>query len=319
MLTIRQVLAMDTFAQASVVAGVKGLDREARWAHPVDIPQASEWVREGELLLTTLYGYRDDPGAQANLCATLATKGLAGMVVAVGGVGGYLDHAPTAMRQAADAADFPLIELPWNVPFEDVVRAVSERIINEQYELYKQSLAIHRTLTRLVLDGGSLQDVAHELCHLLNRAVEIDDLSFTALAIANTEESEIDEIRRNAIQTGRRSLDLRLRLDHRQRTRPGAARLPRHRTCRHRRRADPLPRSDGSPGGGARREPRDQPPAHRRRAAGQHAARGGGALPPAPRSAPRRDRGGPWRQRDTDRRDGGAHERPPGRQRGGGG
>lgn len=213
MLTIRQVLAMESFAHANVVAGAAGLDREARWAHPVDIPQASEWVREGELLLTTLYGYRDDPAAQADLCATLATKGLAGMVVAVGG--GYLDHAPAAMRQAADAANFPLIELPWDVPFEDVVRAVSERIINEQYELYKQSLVIHRTLTRLVLDGASLQDVAHELCHLLNRAVEIDDLSFTALAIANTADAEIDESRRNAIQTGRSSAPL---LDHLRKT-----------------------------------------------------------------------------------------------------
>ena len=82
MLTIRQVLAMDTFAHASVVAGKKGLDREARWAHPVDIPEASEWVRPGELLLTTFYGFRDDPDAQRQLCADLAAKGLAGMVVA---------------------------------------------------------------------------------------------------------------------------------------------------------------------------------------------------------------------------------------------
>ncbi|MEO7076427.1 MAG: PucR family transcriptional regulator ligand-binding domain-containing protein [Ktedonobacterales bacterium] len=210
MLTVRRVLAMEVFAGARVVAGEAGMDREVRWSHVVDIPRASEWVRAGELLLTTLYGFRDDPEAQARLCIELAEKGLAGMVVAVGhsAEGSYLEHAPDAMRAAADTANFPLIELPWRIPFEDVVRAVSEHIINEQYQLYKQSLAIHGSLTRVVLDGGSLHDVAKELSGLLHRPVEIDDLSFTVLAAATSAETEIDASRRAAIQEGRSSPQL---------------------------------------------------------------------------------------------------------------
>jgi purine catabolism regulator len=199
MLTVRQALAMEVFAGSRVVAGKDGLDRQIRWAHPVDIPHASEWVRGGELLLTTFYGLRDDPEAQIHLCAELADKGLAGMVVAIGG---YLDAVPDAIRSAADAARFPIIEMPWDVPFEDVVRAISEQIINEQYQLYKQSLSIHGSLTRLVLDGGSLQDVAQELCKLMQRPVEIDDLSFSVLAAAGSE-SEIDDSRRTALRDGR--------------------------------------------------------------------------------------------------------------------
>ncbi|HEX5159287.1 MAG TPA: PucR family transcriptional regulator ligand-binding domain-containing protein [Ktedonobacterales bacterium] len=211
MLTVRQALAMEVFAGSRVVAGKDGLDREIRWAHPVDIPHASEWVRGGELLLTTFYGLRDDPEAQIHLCAELADKGLAGMVVAIGG---YLDAVPDAIRSAADAARFPIIEMPWDVPFEDVVRAISEQIINEQYQLYKQSLSIHGSLTRLVLDGGSLQDVAQELCKLLQRPVEIDDLSFSVLAAAGSE-TEIDDSRRAALREGRSAPML---LEHLRRT-----------------------------------------------------------------------------------------------------
>lgn len=211
MLTVRQALAMEVFAGSCVVAGKDGLDREIRWAHPVDIPHASEWVRGGELLLTTFYGLRDDPEAQIHLCAELAEKGLAGMVVAIGG---YLDAVPDAIRSAADAVNFPIIEMPWDVPFEDVVRAISEQIINEQYQLYKQSLSIHGSLTRLVLDGGSLQDVAQELCKLLQRPVEIDDLSFSVLAAAGSE-NEIDDSRRAALREGRSAPML---LEHLRRT-----------------------------------------------------------------------------------------------------
>jgi PucR family transcriptional regulator, purine catabolism regulatory protein len=105
--------------------------------------------------------------------------------------------------------------MPWHIPFEDIVRVVSEYSLNDQYLLYKQSLAIHRALTRLVLEGGSLQDVAHELCALLRRPVEIDDLSFAVLAEATGPGASIDESRRGAIREGRSSPRL---LDYLRRT-----------------------------------------------------------------------------------------------------
>jgi purine catabolism regulator len=205
MLTVRQLLSLPPLLEGRVVAGMQGLDREVLWAAVVDIPQAGEWVRAGEVLLTTFYGLRDDVDAQVRLCKELAEKQLAGIVVATGE---YVEHVPDAMRRAADEASFPIIELPWHIPFKDVVRVVSEHSINDQYELYKQSLAIHRTLTRLVLDGGSLQDVARQLCSLLGRPVEIDDLSFGVLAEAAGPGAEVDESRRAAIREGRSSPEL---------------------------------------------------------------------------------------------------------------
>jgi purine catabolism regulator len=159
-------------------------------------------VRADELLLTTFYGLRDDVEGQVRLVRQLIEKRVAGMVVATGA---YVMRVADEVRCVADAAGFPVLELPWHIPFEDVVRVVSEYSLNDQYLLYKQSLAIHRALTRLVLEGGSLQDVAHELCALLRRPVEIDDLSFAMLAEATGPGGSIDESRRGAIREGRSS------------------------------------------------------------------------------------------------------------------
>jgi purine catabolism regulator len=205
MLTVRQLLTLDLFIRSRLVAGEGGLDRQIHWAHVVEIPQAEEWVRRGELLLTTLYVLRDDEDAQAALCAQLAGMGLAGMVVATGK---YVEHVSDTVLAVANAANFPVIELPWEIPFEDVVRVVSEHSINDQFQLFKQSLAIHRSLTRVVLNGGSLKDVARELCSLLARPVEIDDLSFGVLAEASQTGAELDEVRRAAIRDGRNAPQL---------------------------------------------------------------------------------------------------------------
>src|SRR5215469_11232922 len=166
MLTIRQLLALPIMAEGALVAGASGADREALWAAVVDIPKAYEWVRPGELLLTTFFGLKDDLEAQQRLVQGLVEKGVSGMVVATGQ---YVTQVPPVVRAIADAANFPVIELPWKIAFEDITRAVSEHSLNDQYLLYKQSLAIHRALTRLVLEGGALPDVARELCSLIHR------------------------------------------------------------------------------------------------------------------------------------------------------
>lgn len=202
MLTIRQLLALPPMADGALVAGAGGADREALWAAVVDIPQAHEWVRPGELLLTTFYGLKDDLEAQLRLVQGLIDKGVSGMVVATEK---YVEHVPDEVRAIADAADFPIIELPWKIAFEDITRVVSEHSINDQYLLYKQSLAIHRALTRLVLEGGTLQDVARELCSLLRRPVEIDDLAFAVVAEAALPGARLDESRRSAVREGRSS------------------------------------------------------------------------------------------------------------------
>ncbi|HEU0027557.1 MAG TPA: PucR family transcriptional regulator ligand-binding domain-containing protein [Ktedonobacterales bacterium] len=208
MLTIRQLLALPVMADGALVAGASGVDREALWAAVVDIPRAYEWVRPGELLLTTFFGLKDDADGQIRLVHGLIEKGVSGMVVASGQ---YVAHVPDDVRAIADEMGFPIIELPWDVPFEDVTRAVSEHSINDQYLLYKQSLAIHRALTRLVLEGGTLQDVAHELCSLIRRPVEIDDLAFAVVAEASLPGARLDESRRSAVREGRSSPRL---LDH---------------------------------------------------------------------------------------------------------
>src|SRR5574340_280579 len=98
MLTIRQLRELPLLAEAPLVAGERGLDREILWAAVVDIPHADDWVRANELLLTTFYGLRDDVEGQARLVRQLIAKGVAGMIVATGT---YVQGIPDEVRCVA--------------------------------------------------------------------------------------------------------------------------------------------------------------------------------------------------------------------------
>jgi purine catabolism regulator len=197
-LDVRAVLSLDVLKSARVVAGAGGLARPVRWVHIVDIPEVVEWVREGDLLLTTAFALREQPALQEELVPALAAKQLAGLVV---GVGRYVSHLPVAMLKQGDAHDFPLVELPWEVPFESVTRAVSEQILARQMRLLTQSAQIHATLTQLVLRGKDLSALADTLADLVGRSVTLEDAAFNTLAYATR--GPTDPVRVETIVSGR--------------------------------------------------------------------------------------------------------------------
>jgi len=198
MLTITQALNMEVFASAKVVAGADGLDKPIQWVHMVDIPEMAEWSQEGELIFTTAFGLKDNPDLQTTLIPNLIEQGVVGMVV---GVGRYFHDIPEMMIEYANKMGFPIITLPWEVPFIEVTRAISENIVREHYELTQQSLQIHNTLTQLVLVEDNLNALAKALAKLIQCAVTVEDTSLRLLAYAPW--GEIDQARQKSIQQRR--------------------------------------------------------------------------------------------------------------------
>ncbi|NLE77193.1 MAG: hypothetical protein GX605_10650 [Chloroflexi bacterium] len=198
-LTVADALReLPVLALAQVVAGQGGLQRELRWAHVVDIPEVAPWVRGGDLLLTTAYALQDKPEAQMALLRTLVEKGLSGILVAIGR---YFHTIPEPMIRLANEMDFPIITLPWEVPFVDVTRAIHEQILSQQYALVERSLYIHKVLTELVLQGKGLTDLVQALAAILGLSVTIEDPTLHLLAHASA--GPEDEMRQRSIAEGR--------------------------------------------------------------------------------------------------------------------
>ena len=195
-LPLRQLLTqVEMLQSAQVVAGADGLDRLVQWPQIADIPGMADWLRAGELLLTTAFALQEPIAQQRALIQTLVKKGVVGMMVTVGR---YFDHVPPPIRVTADALDFPVIELPWQVPLLEIAKQISQQIITQQQELLSQSLNIHQTLTQLVLQGANLDAVAQALAQLLSCSVTIEDPNLVLLAYASR--GPEDEARRLSVR-----------------------------------------------------------------------------------------------------------------------
>lgn len=171
-LTIADVIALPALTKARVVAGHAGLDRTVRGVNVMEVPDILDWVRPGELLLTTAYPLRDDAAGLEALVPRLHERGLSGIAIKTAR---YIDRIPDPMIQAADRLGFPLLELPADASFSDIIAAVLAIVLNVQSARLERSAAIHDRFTSIALSGGGLRQIAEALAEFAGRPVTILD------------------------------------------------------------------------------------------------------------------------------------------------
>ena len=79
------------------------------------------------------------------------------------------------MIALAEQHDFPLFEVPYNIPFIAITEAVASKIVNEQYSLLQRSLAVHEKLTKIVLEEKGLQFIISTLSALVGCSAVLFD------------------------------------------------------------------------------------------------------------------------------------------------
>ena len=88
------------------------------------------------------------------------------------------------MVEQADRLGFPLILLPNDVGFDDILNQVLTDILNRQAAVLARAEEAHRALVQVVLAGGGLREVTAEVAGLLDVAVAAVDGAGRMLATA---------------------------------------------------------------------------------------------------------------------------------------
>ena len=171
-ISLSRALDLPPLRAARVVAGGDGIERRIRHVNVMEVPDILPWVRPEELLLTTAYPLRVNRAALAGLVPQLAERGLAGIAIKPDR---YLEGIPAGVLTAADACGFPVIELPAEASFNEIISSVLSIILNEQSLRLQRAAEIHDRFTRIVLGGGGLREIAVTLEEVVGRSTLIVD------------------------------------------------------------------------------------------------------------------------------------------------
>ena len=180
MISVQDILDIPEL-NLKLVAGAKAVSNPVRWVHIAEMPDPTQWLKGGELLLTTGYGLAGSEQKMVAGLKRLIDHNLSGLGL---GLGFSFDEVPRAMIEVAEENNFPLFIIPYSVPFIAITEAVSSKIVNEQYALLQRSLAVHEKLTKIVLEEKGLEAILSTLAALVGCSAVLYD--FHGLVLCET-------------------------------------------------------------------------------------------------------------------------------------
>jgi purine catabolism regulator len=153
MLTVGDIAALPELS-LDVSAGADGLANVVRWLHVSELGDPTPWLEGGELLMTTGLGVGETAPSQREYVRRLSRHALAGLAF---GAGFGFAETPPALVAEADTLGFPVLTVPYEVPFIALTKAVSTHLANEELDRVTRALEVHERLAQTVLEGGGLR------------------------------------------------------------------------------------------------------------------------------------------------------------------
>src|SRR5690625_4152885 len=169
---VKDALQLPIMNETKLVAGEQGLNNQIKWVTIVEVLEDIERIQSGEFLITTGFELLKDQTRLDTFHTLLRSSSVSGVAIYTSF---YMTEIPESFIQAANENDLPLIEIPVDINFSEITRAILEQIVNRQAHVLAHSERIHSELSNLILNDQSLHEVTKRLAQLTAAQIIIYD------------------------------------------------------------------------------------------------------------------------------------------------
>lgn len=184
-ITVEEALKLPAFKGAKLVSGDKGKFNIIKYIDVIEVPDVENWVKEGEMLLTTSFAIKNDIKAQENLIIKLVNVKAAALCIKPGR---FIDRIPEKVIIIAEKLNFPIIELPLEVPYVNIINQILSHILSKKASALEAVNKIHNSLTGIVLQGEGIQSICSKLCELTRYPIAIFSSNNRMIAFSDKQE-----------------------------------------------------------------------------------------------------------------------------------
>ncbi|MDR6224095.1 PucR family transcriptional regulator [Desmospora profundinema] len=156
-LTVRDVLQLDIMHGAIIrTSGEHSLQNPVESISVMEVP-VENFVRRNEWVLSTAVGCGHDPVHFRNFVQALIDSDAACLALATGR---HIRKIPDDVIQLADRQNMPLIEIPWQTRFADIMQIVLRELDHRQDDMAFFSQETQKELLQMILQGSNLTKLA---------------------------------------------------------------------------------------------------------------------------------------------------------------
>ncbi|WP_432360980.1 PucR family transcriptional regulator [Sporosarcina sp. UB5] len=187
--TVKDLLVMESMKDADVLSGHKYIQNGIEGVTIMEGPDIAKWLKGGEVILTSLYAIRNfNDTEQKDFIAKLAEKSVSALIIKK-----HSEEISNQLLKAGEQHRMPIIQLPQDVPFVDVMYPIMGELFNNQVTKLQYYKEIHDRFTALSLADKGLEKIIRTLEELIGNPVALFDRNFSCI-VSTYQELERFEI-----------------------------------------------------------------------------------------------------------------------------
>lgn len=193
-ISLERILQLSKLQKMKVLAGEQGLSNSVLWVNVLEMLDELDQLAEGELFVTTAVDLGTSPEAEETLVSRLVQKKISGLAIQTGF---YVKEISQTLIRLCDHHGLPLIEIPEEMGFGEIIRAITHEIIYQQNKRLESTQQIQEGMTKLLLEKKGITGIAEHLWELLDCPIKILDSQGYLIAdypVGVTEGFLIDEV-----------------------------------------------------------------------------------------------------------------------------
>lgn len=184
-------ITLDWLVNHSSLENIKLLTCQDKLSTPItgvnmlDNPDPLQWIKPGEIVLTTGYVIKDNPDLQIQILDDLKQTGCAALCLKTKR---FFQEFPEHMLQYAEEIGLPMIELPYYYSLAFISDEIRQQIFLTQFEKATAEQTLFNTLFNSYFEGKSLNEILQIFSDYIQSSIFILNTQNQALWYALTPE-----------------------------------------------------------------------------------------------------------------------------------
>ena len=172
MITLREFMGIDVIHDSVILSGSDKLDEvDIRYISVIELP-VDDFIRENELVLSTAIGCYHSDAKMLSFVEEVFHSSAAALVLSLKDDSYQL---PQSVIDFAKGKDFPLIRIPWECRFSEIIETVLDKIRNDDISRSYFFSQVQKQLLSVYLDSNDLSVASQLIAKNLKCPIVITD------------------------------------------------------------------------------------------------------------------------------------------------
>lgn len=129
MFTVKSLLDLQSLKGCKLMAGYKGLYREVKWCHIIELMDIENWINQDVIVVLTGVGINNPRYNLIDIVSSLIRKKTSGLIIAIGE---FIKEVPKDVIDLANKESFPIIQIPIDLRIIDITYEIGEEIFKSK-------------------------------------------------------------------------------------------------------------------------------------------------------------------------------------------